>query len=91
MDLKAMGRVGLGGGIQGKIGRKLAEPVSEHTRLSVEEVEAVIARHPADHVHPAVRQAAEAHMACRQRHRTRRLSRHGPLATAPLPSDQNSG
>jgi len=42
MDLKAMGRVGLGGGIQGKIGRKLAEPVSEHTRLSVEEVEAVI-------------------------------------------------
>ena len=42
MDLKAMGRVGLGGGIQGKIGRKVAEPVAEHTRLSVEQVEAII-------------------------------------------------
>jgi hypothetical protein len=41
VDITAMGRVGLTG-FKGKLAERLAEPVSENTRLTKEQVEAIL-------------------------------------------------
>ncbi len=41
MDLTAMGRVGLIG-LRGKLAERLAEPISENTRLTKEQAEAIL-------------------------------------------------